>query len=257
MSPDAQLTVVVAAFAGLAGLVFGSFAALVIDRWPRGGSVVRPRSMCEGCARPLAAWELIPVVSWVALRGRCHGCGGRIGVQAPLVELGCGLAAGGAVLIRGVGWDALALAVLGVVLIPVVVIDLRHHLIPDLLVLPATAVALVAAVLADPARWWVPVLGAAGAAGFLLLLWIVHPGGMGLGDVKLAALIGAVLGVLAIPALFLAFAAGAALGVVLLARLGARARKVAVPFGPFLAAGAVAALVIGPRLVDWYSGTLA
>ncbi|MEQ9336625.1 MAG: A24 family peptidase, partial [Miltoncostaeaceae bacterium] len=167
-----------------------------------------------------------------------------------------GAAAGGAVLVRGVGWDALALAVLAVVLVPVVVIDLRHHLIPDLLVLPATAVALLAAILADPARWWVPVAGSAGAAGFLFLLWLVHPGGMGLGDVKLAALIGAALGVLAIPALFLAFAAGAALGVVLLARLGPRARKVAVPFGPFLAAGAVAALVIGPPLVDWYSGTL-
>lgn len=151
----------VAAFAGLVGLMFGSFANVVIDRWPRGGSVVRPRSQCDGCTRPLAAWEMVPVA------------------------------------------------------------------------------------------------GAAGAAGFLFLLWLVHPGGMGLGDVKLAALIGAVLGVLAIPALFLAFAAGAALGVVLLARLGPRARKVAVPFGPFLAAGAVAALVIGPRLVDWYSGTLA
>lgn len=247
----------VAAFAGLVGLMFGSFANVVIDRWPRGGSVVRPRSQCDGCTRPLAAWEMVPVVSWVALRGRCHGCNARIGLQTPLVELGCGLAAAGAVLVRGVGWDALALAVLVTVLVPVVVIDLRHQLIPDLLVLPATAIALPAAVMADPGRWWVPVAGAAGAAGFLFLLWLVHPGGMGLGDVKLAALIGAVLGVLAIPALFLAFAAGAALGLVLLARLGPRARKVAVPFGPFLAAGAVAALVIGPRLVDWYSGTLA
>src|SRR5699024_6454621 len=119
--------------------------------------------------------------------------------------------------------SAAAVLVLLLVLVPVVIIDLRLRLIPDVLVLPAIPVAGAAAVLANPARWWVPLAGAAGAAGFLLLLWIVHPAGMGLGDVKLAALIGAVLGASAIPALVIAFAAGALLGVVLLARMGPRA----------------------------------
>jgi leader peptidase (prepilin peptidase) / N-methyltransferase len=140
-----------------------------------------------------------------------------------------------------------------VTLVPVVVIDLRHRLIPDVIVLPAAALGLVAAVAADPPRWWVAVAGAAGAAGFLLLLWLLHPAGMGLGDVKLALLLGGVLGASVIPALAIAFAAGSALGIVLLARFGVRARKMAVPFGPFLAAGALVALWLGPTMIGWYA----
>lgn len=164
--------------------------------------------------------------------------------------------AAGAVALFGPTWEAVAVAILAVVLVPVVVIDMRHRLIPDILVLPATVLALAAAILADPVRWWVPVVGAMGAAGFLLLLWAVHPAGMGLGDVKLAALMGAVLGASVIPAFAIAFGAGAVLGLALLLRMGPRARKVAVPFGPFLAAGALAALWVGPALIDWYTGTI-
>lgn len=243
--------------AGIAGLLFGSFAALVVDRWPRGESVVRPPSHCDGCRRRLAPWELVPVVSWVALRGRCHTCHARIPAAAPAIEVACGGLAAGIVLAVGPGWDAVATIVLAVVLVPVVVIDLRHRLIPDILVLPATVAALAASILADPARWWVPVAGAAGAAGFLLILWLAYPAGMGLGDVKLAALIGAALGAAVVPALAIAFGAGAVVGLLLIARLGMRARRMAIPFGPFLAAGALAALWVGPALVDWYAGTLA
>jgi leader peptidase (prepilin peptidase) / N-methyltransferase len=240
--------------AALLGGAWGSFAALVIDRWPRGESLVRPPSRCEGCDRGLTMREMVPVVSWLALRGRCRTCGAAIGRTAPLVEASCAALAAGAVAVYGITWNAVAVLVLVLVLVPVVVIDLRHRLIPDVLVLPALIPAIAAAILADPSRWWIPVAGALGSASFLFLLWVAHPGGMGLGDVKLAALIGAVLGASAVPALFIAFAAGALLGVVLLARLGARARKVAVPFGPFLAAGALAALWVGPLLIDWYAG---
>ncbi len=242
--------------AGILGLVFGSFAAVVVDRWPRGESVVRPPSRCDGCRRRLAPWELVPVLSWMLLRGRCHTCHARIPASALAIELACGALAAGAVLALGPGWDAVSAAVLLVVLVPVVLIDLRHHLIPDILVLPATAVVLAASILADPAYWWVPVAGAAGAGGFLLLLWLAYPAGMGLGDVKLAALIGAALGASAIPALAIAFGAGAVVGLALIARLGVRARRMAIPFGPFLAAGALAALWVGPAVIDWYSGTL-
>lgn len=245
-----------ALLAGLFGLAFGSFASLVVDRWPRGESVVRPASHCDGCRRRLAPWELLPVVSWLALRGRCRTCERRIPAAVPATEAACGLLAAAAVAFAGVTWQAVAVATLAVVLVPVVIIDLRHRLIPDILVLPATALALTAAILADPARWWVPVVGAAGAAGFLLLLWAIHPAGMGLGDVKLAALMGAVLGASVIPAFAIAFGAGAVLGLALLLRMGPRARKVAVPFGPFLAAGALAALWAGPAILDWYTGTI-
>ena len=141
-----------------------------------------------------------------------------------------------------------------VALVPVVVIDLRHRLIPDAVVLPGAALALAAAVAADPGHWWAPGAAALGAAGFLLLPWLVHPAAMGLGDVKLALLIGAALGASVVAALAVAFAAAAALGVVLVARFGARARRMAVPFGPFLAGGAVVGLVWGPAMIGWCAG---
>ena len=161
-----------------------------------------------------------------------------------------------AILSFGPTWEGLAAALLGVALVPVVVIDLQHHLIPDVVVLPAAALGLTAAIASDPADWWVPVTAALGAAGFLYLLYFLYPSGMGRGDVKLALLLGAVLGASVVPALFLAFALGAALGVVLLARFGARARKMAVPFGPFLAAGALVALWFGPTMIGWYTERL-
>ena len=139
---------------------------------------------------------------------------------------------------------------------PVVAIDLEHRLIPDVVVVPAAVVAVAAGIAADPPRWWHPVAAAAGAGGFLFLLHVVHPDGMGLGDVKLAVLLGAVLGLAVIPALALAFLAGALLGVVLLVRHGAAARKTAVPFGPFLAGGALVALWWGGPMIGWYAGTL-
>lgn len=242
--------------AGLAGLLFGSFAALVVERWPRGESLVHPPSHCDACGHRLAPWELVPVLSWAMLRGRCHTCEARIPVRVPATELACGALAALAVLAVGPGWDAVAVGVLLVVLVPVVLIDLEHRLIPDILVLPAAAVTLGASILADPARWWEPVAGAAGAGGFLLLLWLAYPAGMGLGDVKLAFLIGSALGAAAIPALAIAFASGAVVGLALIVRLGARARRMAIPFGPFLAAGALAALWVGGPVLDWYAGTL-
>jgi leader peptidase (prepilin peptidase)/N-methyltransferase len=138
-----------------------------------------------------------------------------------------------------------------------VAIDLEHKLIPDVIVLPAAAAAIVVAILADPASWWVVLASALGAAGFMLILWLAHPAGMGLGDAKLALLLGAALGASVIPALAVAFLLGGLLGVALLVRFGSRARKLAVPFGPFLAVGALVALVWGPSMIGWYMGTFA
>jgi leader peptidase (prepilin peptidase)/N-methyltransferase len=215
--------------AALAGAVFGVFAARVADRWPRGEPVMRPAPRAD---RPAA-------------------------VDGFLIGCACVLVAAGVAVLFGVTWEALAVAALALVLVPVVVIDLRHRLIPDMLVLPAAAVALVAATLSHPARWWCPVLAALGAGGFMLMLWLVHPSGMGLGDVKLAALMGAALGPSVIAALGIAFTGGALLGAVMVARMGARARAMAVPFGPFLAAGAIASLWLGEPLLRWYVASLA
>lgn len=243
--------------AAMAGLALGSFATVVVSRWPRGESLVAPRSHCTTCERTLTPLELVPVLSWLLQRGRCRGCGTRVSWVYPAIELASGALAAGAIALFGPTWEGLAAALLGVALVPVVAIDLSHRLIPDVIVLPAAALGLAAAIAADPSRWWVSVVAAAGAAGFLFLLWMLYPGGMGLGDVKLALLLGAVLGASVVPAFLVAFAAGAALGVVLLVRLGPGARKLAVPFGPFLAAGALVGLWFGPSMIGWYAGQLA
>ncbi|MCU0307348.1 MAG: prepilin peptidase [Thermoleophilia bacterium] len=245
-----------AVVAGLVGLAAGSFFSVACWRWPRGESLSHPRSHCTACDRTLSWYELVPVVSWVIQGGRCRGCGARVPWRYPALELVSGGLAALAIVTFGATWRGLAAAVLALTLVPVVVIDLEHKLIPDVIVLPAAAAGLAFAVAADPARWWVPVTAAAGAAAFLLILALAYPAGMGMGDVKLALLLGAVLGSSVIPAMAVAFAAGAALGVVLLARFGRGARKMALPFGPFLAAGALVALWWGPSMLGWYADRL-
>jgi leader peptidase (prepilin peptidase)/N-methyltransferase len=204
------------------GVAAAPAAAAAVARWPRGLPVLRPPPRMS---RPALA--LVPA---------------------------CAAATAGPVLARGPGWEAVAAAALMLALVPVVLIDVRHRLIPDAVVLPAAAIALAAAVAAEPARWWVPAAAALGAAGFLLVPWLVRPAAMGLGDVKLALVIGAALGAAVVPALAAAFASAAAACAALLVRHGRRARGMTVPFGPFLAAGAVVGLLWGRALLGWYAG---
>lgn len=222
--------------AAMLGLCAGALAAAAIARWPQGRPLRRPMPR---------------VAAWAALRG------GPAFREALAVELASAALAAGAVAALGVGFDAVVAAALLVALVPVVVIDVRHRLIPDLVVLPAAAVATAAAVAADPGRWWAPGAAALGAAGFLLLPWLVHREAIGLGDVKLALLMGAALGASVVAALAVAFAAAAALAIVLAARFGARARRMAVPFGPFLAGGALVGLVWGPAILAWCAASVA
>jgi leader peptidase (prepilin peptidase) / N-methyltransferase len=248
--------VLAALAAGLLGLAMGSFFTVLVDRWPRGASLVGPRSACDRCARQLGPSELVPVLSWLGQAGRCRGCRARIPARNLAIELASGGLAAAALLTFGPSWRGLAALVLVLALVPIVAIDLREGLIPDAVVLPAAALGLAAAIAAEPSRWWVPVAAAAAAAGSLLLLAVLYPAGMGLGDVKLALLLGAVLGAAVIPALVVAFGAGALVGIALLARHGAGARKMAVPFGPFLAAGGLVALWWGAEMLAWYSERL-
>ncbi len=242
--------------AGVFGLAMGSFFTVLTYRWPRGESLVSPRSHCTSCDHQLRWYENIPIVSWLALGRRCASCRQPIPWRYPALELASGALAAASMAAFGADWRGLAVMVMAVALVPVVAIDLEHKLIPNIVVLPAAAVALVFAVLHDPGRWWVPVIAAAGAAAFLGVLWLLYPRGMGFGDVKLALLLGAVLGASIIPAFAIAFFAGSVLGVALIARGGRGARKTAVPFGPFLAAGALLALWVGPTLITWYTDRL-
>jgi leader peptidase (prepilin peptidase)/N-methyltransferase len=240
-----------AALAGVLGLGAGGASTAIAWRWPRSLPLVRGPARCGACRGRLRAADLIPLVSFAVLRGRCRACRSRIPAAYPAMELACGLLAATAVLGLGAGWHGAAGALLGVSLVPVVAVDLSHRLIPDVVVGPAAVAGAAAGVAADPAHWWVPLGGAAGGAGVLLALWLAHPEGMGLGDVKLAALLGAVLGMAVVPALLVAFAAGAVAGVVLLARFGRRARSMGIPFAPFLAAGALVGLWAGPWMLAW------
>ena len=243
--------------AALLGLTFGSFFTVVVSRWPAEQSLVRPPSHCTTCDRRLSWFELVPVLSWLALRGRCRGCSEKVSPRYLLIELATAVAAVTGLVAFGVTIPGVLASVLLVALVPVVVIDLEHKLIPDnVVVYPATIVALTLAIAHNPQRWWVPVVAAVSAAGFLLALILIYPGGMGMGDVKLALLLGAVLGSAVIPAIAIAFLTGSILGVVMIMKAGKAARKMAIPFGPFLAAGAVVSLWWGPTMLDWYSQRL-
>jgi leader peptidase (prepilin peptidase) / N-methyltransferase len=242
--------------AGLFALAMGSFFTVLTYRWPREESLVSPRSRCTSCRHQLRWYENIPVVSWLALGRKCGSCREPISWRYPALELVTALLGAGSIAAFGANWRGLAVMVMALALVPVVVIDLQHKLIPNIVTYPAAALALTFAILDNPSRWWVPVAGAFGAATFLFVLWVIKPAGMGLGDVKLALLLGAVLGASVIPAFFIAFAAGAILGIVLMASQGIKARKNQIPFGPYLAAGAVLALWVGPSLITMYTDRL-
>ena len=239
----------------IAGLLVGVLINTCADSLPTVRRLRRPVcAMCQQPRKPIA-WS--GLIAYISRQERCPYCGAPLAIRHVLVELATPLLFTFCWLRTGSTATTLLNSLYSAVLILITVTDIEHRLIPDVIVLPAAAAGLVAAVAADPGRWWVPLVAALGAAGFLGLLWLVYPGGMGLGDVKLALLLGAVLGGAVVAALALAFLAGALLGLAMLVRFGPGARKMAVPFGPFLAAGAIAALWVGPQIIDWYGGTLA
>ena len=252
--PHAFLLVV----CGLFGLVVGSFLNVVVWRVPRHESVVRPGSHCPSCDTELGALENIPVLSWVVLRGRCRHCHARISARYPLVEAGTAALCALVVVAKGADQDALLGLVLVLLLVPVTLIDLDHRIIPNKLMLIGAVVAPAIVLLVSPQDIAEHLIAGVAAGGFFLLAALAYPRGMGMGDVKLAAVLGLFLGRAVGPAVFIALLAGTLVGAVVIARKGAvEGRKTAVPFGPFLALGAVCALLVGDALVDVYLSTFA
>lgn len=244
--------------AAVVGAIFGSFLNVVAYRLPRGESLSRPRSRCPQCQTPIKAYDNVPVLSWLALRGRCRSCRAPISARYPLVEAVTGLLCGLVVLRYGLDEDAILGLVLVLLLVPITLIDLDHRIIPNKLTLLGAVLA--PAILALTAPDAIPehLIAAAAAGGFFLLTALAYPRGMGMGDVKLAFVLGLFLGRAVAPALFVALVAGTLVGAAIIARKGAaEGRKTAVPFGPFLALGGVVALLVGDALVDWYLGTFA
>jgi leader peptidase (prepilin peptidase) / N-methyltransferase len=249
------LTAVVS-IAFLGGLATGSFVTVVAHRVPLGESVVAPRSRCPGCGAPIAPYDNMPVVSWLLLRGRARCCGGAISSRYPLAELGLGALYAATVLVL---WDDPGEIALGLVfvttLVAVTLTDLERRLIPNRILAVAAVLGLAIAAATDPAGLPERAAAAAAAGGLLLAAALAYPRGMGLGDVKLAAVMGLFLGRNVAPAIVVALVAGSLVGLAVIARHGAAARKRAIPFGPFLALGGVVGLLAGDQLVDWYLGT--
>ena len=231
-------------------LAVGSFLNVVVARVPESRSL-GGRSACPACAETIAWYDNLPLVSYLVLRGRCRHCKGRISPLYPAVELVT------AILIVAAFWrfgltayGALA-ACFSAVLVALSVIDLKHRIVPNRIVLPAAGITLVAHTLIDPSPEWL--LAAVGASGFFLAAALIHPAGLGMGDVKLALLLGAMLGQSVLVAIMLGFIAALVPSVVLFAMHGAKARKMALPLVPFLALGSIVALYWGSPLLGGYT----
>jgi len=246
----------------LAGLLIGSFLTVVIHRVPRKKSVAGGRSKCPSCGVAIRARDNVPVVSWILLRGRCRNCGTRISPSYPLTELATGgLFLGASLSFRDV-WVAVVMAAFLAVLLALAVIDLRNRIIPNRIVYPSVLAGAAAVLAIDLAGGPLDVvhglIGLAAFGGTFLVIALISPRGMGMGDVKLAGLIGLMVGSIALQRV--AVAAGAAIligGVVAIAALAlGRGRKSAIPFGPSLAAGAAVALFAGAQIAHAYLNTL-
>jgi leader peptidase (prepilin peptidase)/N-methyltransferase len=246
--------VALAAFALAPGLALGSFLNVVAARVPLRRSIVRPPSACMSCGQQVRWYDNLPLVSYAVLRGRCRGCQAHIPLVYPAVELVTALLIAGCVLAFGLTADTLVAAFFCAVLVAVSAIDVEHRIIPNRIVLPATVVVLVANTALHPSPRWA--LGALGASGFLFVAALAYPAGMGMGDVKLALLMGAALGTTVSVALMVGMLAAMIPGLYLMARHGAKARKMGIPFGPFLAIGSVVALFWGAGILDAYLATL-
>ena len=244
------MSVALAAVAFAPGLAIGSFLNVVAARVPLKRSIVSPGSACMSCGQEVAWYDNVPVVSYLALRGRCRGCGTGIGWVYPAVELLTALLIAACFLAFGWSGEAFVAAFFCAVLVAISATDLSHRIVPNVIVLPAAAIVLVAQTALEPSLEWL--LAAFGASFFLFLAALAYPKGMGMGDVKLALLLGAMLGRTVPVGLMLGMFAALVPSIVLLIQHGSAARKMAIPFAPFLSFGAIVALFFGDRLLDAY-----
>jgi leader peptidase (prepilin peptidase) / N-methyltransferase len=240
-------------YAAVIGAIFGSFFNVVAYRLPRRQSLSRPRSRCPRCEAPIKPYDNVPILSWLALRGRCRACGTRISARYPLVEAGTALLCALVVLAKGFDEDAILGLGMVLLLVPVALIDLDTQTIPNKLMLIGAVAAPGLVLLTEPDAIVEHLIACAAGGGFFLLAVLAYPRGMGVGDIKLAGVLGLFLGRAVGPAIFIALVTGTLVGGLIMARKGIKeGRKTKVPFGPFLALGGYVALFVGDALVDWY-----
>lgn len=243
----------VALFAGVLGLLLGSFLNVCTLRWPKGQSVVRPPSHCGSCGARIRWFDNIPVVSWILLWGRCRACGGRISIQYPLVELTTGLIWAGMFLQLGPGPEALRGSIFLTIVFGIALTDARFYIIPDEFSLGGLVLGLALSFPADGPTWVQSFAGAGLGFGLLLAVavagrWVFKKDAMGGGDIKMMAMVGSFLG----PAgVLLTLFLGALLGAVVFGPISWKTGKL-VPFGIFLAAGAAVTYAWGGMILEWY-----
>ena len=246
------MNVALAALVFTPALAFGSFVNVVAARVPLRQSISKPRSACMVCGTEITARDNIPIVSYLLLRGRCRNCHEHISAVYPAVEaLTAGLVVACALAFGATAYTILA-SFFVIVLVTLTAADIRYRLVPNRIVLPAAVICLVGQTILQPSPEWA--LAALGASGFLFAAALVYPKGMGMGDVKFALLLGAMLGRDVMVALMVGFIAGLVPSAVLAIRHGSKARKMAIPFAPFLAFGAIVALFAGEQILDSYLG---
>jgi leader peptidase (prepilin peptidase)/N-methyltransferase len=240
------------AIAAPLGLMIGSFLNVVAYRVPRGESIVTPGSHCTTCGEAVKPWDNVPVLSWFVLRGRCRGCGESISARYPVVEAITAVVFVAIAIVNGVDTDLLLELPFAAMLIALTGIDLEHRIVPNKILLPMGVWAIGASAAVRPDLLPELLIGGAAAFTFLFVAALVHPKGMGMGDVKLAGVMGLYLGASVAPALLIGFLTGSVVGIAIIARYGSAGRKLGVPFAPFLALGGIVALLAGPELVDLY-----
>ncbi|EPD54285.1 hypothetical protein HMPREF1210_00271 [Paenisporosarcina sp. HGH0030] len=238
------------------GLIFGSFYNVVGLRLPKNESIVSPPSHCTICDRRLTIKDLVPVFSFVFLKGKCRGCGTKINWIYPVMELVTGGLFAFAFYQLGFSWELIVAILFISMLVIITVSDLAYMLIPDKVLLFFGVLLIIARILSPLEPWWDSIVGAAGGFGILLLIAILSKGGMGGGDIKLFAVIGLVLGMIpTLLTLFFAAFIGAIVGVIHLRR-SKQGRKTPVPFGPSIALAAIVVYFYGKQILDWYINLL-
>ena len=245
---DAALALVVFAPA----LALGSFLNVVAARLPEGRSLIRPRSACGSCGAEIASYDNIPVVSYFVLRGRCRSCKASFSLRYPAVEIATALLVAACFWHFGLTGEAVVGACFCAALVVLSAIDAERRILPDLIVLPSFVIVLTANMILAPERWKEWLAASLGASLFLFLALLAYPAGMGMGDVKLALLLGAGLGWTVSVGMMIGMVSALFASSVLFARHGFAARKMGIPFGPFLAFGAIVALFVGQQLLDAY-----
>jgi leader peptidase (prepilin peptidase)/N-methyltransferase len=239
--------------AAIVGLCLGSFLNVVAYRLPAGVSLVSPGSACPGCSTAIRAYDNLPVVSWLMLGGHCRACNTRISARYPLTEALTGALFAAVIIARGAHPSVVLDLIFIAALVAITQIDLAHRIIPDRIVAPLALAAVALTAIFEPHQLPEHLIAGAAAGGFLLVAVLAYPAGMGMGDVKLAAVMGLVLGRAVAPAMLIALLAGTVIGVGVILRRGVtEGRKTAIPFGPFLALGSVVALFAGDALVNVY-----